>query len=127
MERVIKFKGKSQLGLNPYVQGNLFIDSNNNYFIVNDMNDGNINFCKVFDESVGQFTGVKDKHGKEVYEGDIISFGEDYRIEEISFKDGCFGYENKGSIEYFTPLIENEPIYYEIIGNIYENPELLEQ
>lgn len=68
-----------------------------------------------------QFTGLKDKNGREIYEGDIIRFseqdtsdGESYFVDqEVFFKDGCFyPRPTKGEI-------------YRIIGNIYENPELL--
>ncbi len=64
-----------------------------------------------------QFTGLKDKNNKEIYENDIISWGG--KPCEIKFTDGCFTYEQE--------LIKgNESLQYsEIIGNIYENPELI--
>lgn len=74
---------------------------------------------------VQQFTGLKDKTGKEIYEGDILSLGGGMRkkLHEIVFIDGTFTFEN-------TPY-DNEGIFesnlHKIIGNIYENPELLEK
>ena len=71
-----------------------------------------------------QYTSLKDKHGEEIYEGDIVrstaDFGtaqyDDNReiIEPVEFKNGCF-----------YPICMEPEENFEIIGNIYENPELL--
>jgi uncharacterized phage protein (TIGR01671 family) len=78
-----------------------------------------------------QYTGLKDKNGKEIYEGDIclinIWFGELYSKGKlpIVFKKGIFGYELYcGSGDYQMMELDG---HEEIIGNIYENPELLER
>ncbi len=67
-----------------------------------------------------QFTGLKDKNGKEIYEGDIINRG-DYEprlIQTVTYVYGGFSlYETKSSMPPEWDM--------EIIGNIYENPELL--
>lgn len=91
-----------------------------------------------------QFTGLKDKKGVEIYEGDIVKaftvFGMAYdyafsddndptHIYQIVFDDGCFQFKNTkqwsdGSNDWRS--IENVELFkVEIIGNIYENPELL--
>ncbi len=72
-----------------------------------------------------QLTGLKDKNGKEIYEGDILqlpSYYDPKRNISVFFKDGCFyaGLEEDGG-HFGTAHWKN----YEIIGNIYENPELL--
>ena len=72
-----------------------------------------------------QYTGLKDKNGKEIYEGDIVSHSlDDYTTfpSEIKFIDGMFCFFNKPIGH--TELIESL-LYCEVIGNIYENPELL--
>lgn len=64
-----------------------------------------------------QYTGLKDKNGKEIYEGDIL----DGKL-EVSFKDGMFGFF---SPTHFIGLNLLPINFREVIGNIYENPELL--
>lgn len=78
-----------------------------------------------------QYTGLKDKHSKEIYEGDILARRAGYNNPEII---------RKGTVEFVNGKYENCLYYphkqrrylfdsasiYEVIGNIYENPELLE-
>ena len=69
-----------------------------------------------------QCTGLKDKNGKLIYEGDIVDDGEQYA--EIIFDKSCFCYDD-GSGFY-----EDLAFYHthcEVIGNIHENSELLEE
>jgi len=73
-----------------------------------------------------QYTGLKDKNWKGIYEGDIgnQTRGKWKGIGKIIFSEGCFWFQRKiGSNEELYIAITNDEI--EIIGNIYENPELL--
>lgn len=76
-----------------------------------------------------QYTGFKDYKDREIYEGDIIKEGLD--ICEVIFEDGCFFLKSIGSIAYtHTPSFKRKEIYKKdgyriIIGNIYENSELI--
>lgn len=70
------------------------------------------------DLTIEQYTGLKDKNGREIYEGDIISF-HDYGSFAIKFHKGCFRL-GSGDLLYAYPSSA-----IEVIGNIHENPELL--
>jgi len=69
-----------------------------------------------------QFIGLKDKKGKEVFEGDIISRAGAYILWNDRLACWCFNFKKAKTPD--TPLFHVD--IFEIIGNIYENPELLE-
>lgn len=68
-----------------------------------------------------QFTGLLDKNGKEIYEGDISWDSEYEEYGKIYFDDGCFCYEHDNVIEQLGEWHDS----IEVIGNIYQNPDLL--
>ena len=80
-----------------------------------------------------QYTGLKDKNGKEIYEGDILRIKNDHLDETVVFKVEWGGEDYPA---FYLPGYETEmnsfsELYYgedefKVIGNIYENPELLE-
>lgn len=73
---------------------------------------------------VMQCTGLEDKNVKEIYEGDIISGNSAYRRKVIYCDSrGAFILED---IRGYTYFVWNGLVEYEVLGNIYENPELLE-
>ena len=71
-----------------------------------------------------QFTGLLDKKGKEIWEGDIVYDG-DY-LSLVSWAEGGFCLQHqKSRIKYPMQILTKENHKLEVIGNIYENPELL--
>ena len=84
------------------------------------------------DLNLMQSTGLKDKNGKEIFEGDILGFETDEGVLNVNIfwdsKHALFMFESKkyNEEELLAELVENNTYPFEIIGNIYENPELLE-
>lgn len=80
---------------------------------------------EVIAETVGQFTGLHDKNGKEIYEGDIVRDYDEGFLYKVMF---CEHYAQFMFYDYLNDdYYDNQDIAeHEIIGNIHENPELLE-
>lgn len=76
-----------------------------------------------------QYTGLKDKNGKEIYEGDVVGWVEHPQVREVvSFEGASFRITKVGTKDYIH--LDEAAAFHggeclEIIGNIYENPELL--
>ena len=75
-----------------------------------------------------QYTGLKDKNNKEIYEGDILLDGNNKKTYKVIFENGSFRAEFEGDFEeYSFDLIDVVAQGCEVVGNIYENPELIKE
>lgn len=80
-----------------------------------------------------QSTGLKDENGKEIFEGDIVQFEDCYTETDflyvntgiVEWSQGSFTITNRDSVE-MGDLLDGDVLDVKIIGNIYENRELLE-
>ena len=135
--KTIKFRAKSEQGewiIGHYV-GKASMDEvcilppqNVNYHI-GYINDSECYYCIA--DTIGQFTGLYDKNGKEIYEGDILRWGVDNRLYVITFEKGMFFASAKECNE---EILGGFPLHLltisevgecVIVGNIHDNPELL--
>ena len=125
--RKIVFRGKS-LRTEKWIQGYLFRCWERAYIAWGMVND-NADMKEVDPETVCQYTGLTDKNSRKIFEGDILRI----KTENLSKKDGCFVVEwsepgscfvacGKSYLAHFDNAYED---YREVIGNIFDNPELL--
>jgi uncharacterized phage protein (TIGR01671 family) len=142
--REILFRGKKKDG--EWVEGDL-LHWNKFYCIVEwdaKVEDINVANMRVIPETVGQYTGLNDKNGKKIFEGDILKLWQ----EKINKEDEVlrvrveFGNPNHlynwgfqivpiGKFRYNKDILcwvetEDDIAFCEVIGNIHDNPELLE-
>ena len=128
----VNSKGKMQYGY--------LIADGEQVFIINEVIEANEQYitigswCPVDPKTIGQSTGLFDKNGKEIFEGDIITNGTSivdvkshptlgfYTV--VNSEERFFG--SNTSIKGFENDVEEFSSVTEIIGNVYENPELLE-
>nr|DAR78274.1 MAG TPA: YopX protein [Bacteriophage sp.] len=77
---------------------------------------------------IEQSTGLKDKNGTEIYEGDVIKVERDGTIYRVEWIYSGFGLEPRYNSPFY-PILGNVELRerIEVIGNIHENPELLEE
>ena len=97
------------------------------------INETQIMGANLFEVELMQYTGLKDKNGKEIYKGDILQFYNDvdYIIKpgyaKVVFKDGAFCCKHfKYGTEYLANM-DMSDMDITVVGNIYENPELLKE
>lgn len=132
--RDIKFRGKiKNPKVNKWVYGYLVDECH-----INEKNQ--LGYTPIRKETIGQYTGLKDRNMKEIYEGDIVLYqdweqcyeggGNDSFINkgivEYNESNCCFNVTERATIDIEDVLYEgNEDL--EVIGNIYDNKNLLEE
>lgn len=94
---------------------------------------GETNFMSFDEIELMQSTGLRDKNGKEIFEGDIVQFEDCHEVSDflyintgiIEWCQGGFHVTNRDSV-LMEDLLDGDSLDVTIIGNIYETPELLE-
>ena len=116
--REILFRGK-QTGSGEWVYGSLITETNpfDKNMVMTHIYDNGCNEILVDPRTIGQYTGMTDKNGARIFEGDIVKISND-EIFEVKYEDGRF---TAGLF-----LGDWDYGHVEVIGNIYDNPELVE-
>lgn len=131
--RDIKFRGK-RVDNGEWVEGNLIQRQNacgDSFFqifkLANNPDESSFTF-EVITDTVGQYTGLKDKNEKKIYEGDFLKYiSKGINYDFVFFEDGCFKIMQSKIKTIRSVSYHLEKYKCEIIGNIYENLELLKE
>lgn len=114
-----------------WLYGSLLTWPDGDVYILHDVNyttSGTLNKDPVLPDTVGQFTGLTDKNGKEIYEGDIVQCGDFvYQVVYEGKRYASFVLIRSGDLfmHYFGEAMEASECT--VIGNSCDNPELLKQ
>lgn len=115
----MNYKYKSLSNDNKIIIGQLFVDDKNNYFINN---------IPVDQKTIGQSTGLKDKHGHEIFINDIIHFKANYGDFTLELATATVGFDELNG-RLAVKMNDNilalcdmnySDVEYEVLGNIYE-------
>lgn len=138
--REILFRGK-RIDNGEWIEGYIFQVFDDGFFIT----DGKCHSFKVIPETVGQYTGLTDKNGKKIFEGDIVTnewcfikgvsvvkFGHYKTLDmDKDFQQGHLGFYLEHNDLINLKSVRRDMMYFankcEVIGNIHDNPELLKE
>lgn len=136
--RTIKFRGKRIIN-DDWIYGDLFREialtptgrkrksEYNGFWAIQAETSDGIKSYSVDTKTIGQFTSLFDINGKEIYEGDILALaGVETERLEVRFVRGVFAFLWNGNLEEECPLDAPTHCCVEVIGNIHDNPKLLE-
>lgn len=135
MNRTIKFRGK-RLDNGEWVYGYFYTIQEIEHYILQPCALGVLH-TEVIPETIGQFTGLLDKNGKEIYEGDIISVNGKYpKLVKYIDDYACFCLANITDLnkKWISPWQQVSSSWWNdfkreirVIGNIYDNPDLIKE
>jgi uncharacterized phage protein (TIGR01671 family) len=110
-----------------YHQTEFYGDSFDGHYIItttDELEDNMMDVCRVIPETVGQYTGLTDKNGTKIFEGDIVKWSWD-TVFQVVYDDCYLGFIAKEKTGYHICLDNYGLNKIEVIGNVHDNPELL--
>ena len=128
--RTIKFRGKCSTVScykGEWVCGFYVQSDDGDSLIVRYITDTVSTTYHVESNTVSQFTGLFDKNGKEIYEGDILKMPGVIQKLEVRFVRGVFAFLWEGNLDDEFPTGSPTHEWAEVIGNIYDNPRMLKK
>lgn len=126
--REILFRGKFS-EKSRWSYGDLYTDHGKVYIATRDMMHGVRVHEEVIPDTVGQFTGLMDNHGRKIFEGDIVRYAiyppDQFVHGVVNYKDGVFRIGDQGCALCVCAADGIDEYRLEVIGNIHDNPEFL--
>ena len=121
--REILFRGKTERFGN-WIEGSLIVgrdlESGQLEHLIAPLSAYYTEVKKVIPETIGQYTGLNDKNGTKIFEGDIVAFDKNKYVIEWKTERVGFGYGHRAD-----RMLEVDGKHCEVIGNIHNKPELL--
>ena len=128
--REILFRGK-EIGINRWVHGSLDIHKSGVVVIMSEEIVTSI-YARVDPDTVGQFTGLTDKNGRKIFEGDIVHMNSKKFFLSghgvVVYRNGSFAIDDRKRNRIY-PFMQNGQYNagdYRVDGNVHDNPELME-
>ena len=115
-----------------WVYGGIFPNNDGGDFAIIYQQEPDIKKFSVYADTVGQYTGLTDKNGVKIFEGDILKMSSDYygysMFREVEISKGNTYASNYGFAQnLYTEFMSSIHWDVEVIGNIHDNPELIKE
>lgn len=125
MNRTIKFRGKG-LYSDKWIAGYYLVNRGDHFITPDEIVNPLVHWSdyQVAPDTIGQFTGLVDKHGTEIYEGDILE-SEVHKAHYVGFCDGGFDLIEPNEERLGLGRLSIYAQHMQVIGNIHDNPELI--